>query len=106
MDMACVLVGRMRSWCVNLLESGPFWAREQAMLVIESCDEFSVRLQENSERCPDPFNSLGKFWLRVVALCLNLGRRAPPGWHFRLMRENRDYREMFKAPGVRAVRPS
>lgn len=92
-------VGRMRSWCVGLFESGPFWIREDALSVIECCDEFSVRLQEDSERCPDPFDSLGKFWLRVVVLCLKLGRRAPAGWHFRLMREDRDYREMFTARG-------
>lgn len=91
-------VKRMRSWCVDLLESGPFWVRRYAMSVIESCDDFAVRLQEDPDLCPDPFDSLGNFWTKVVVLCLKLDRRAPRGWHSRLMKGDKAYREWFTAP--------
>jgi hypothetical protein len=103
MDMACVLVGRMRSWCVDLFESGPFWVREQAMMVIESCDELSACFQKD----PDiEIGAGGIFGQRVVRLCLGLGRRAPAGWHSRLMKGDKAYRERFTTPRVQAVRPS
>lgn len=85
----------MRSWCVDLLESGPFWAREQAMLVIESCDEFSACLDAGRDIHPDTGDIFGQ---RVVRLCLGLRSRAPAGWHSRLMKGDKAYRERFRMP--------
>jgi hypothetical protein len=119
------MVGRLRSWCYEFLEEGPAWSREPASRIIERCNDFSSRLNENllfladydpsrtwDETCGDMMETLfeghetfdlgcGLGFIPgdvgcpgVLWLCLKSGRRAPEGWHGRLLRRKK-YREMF-----------
>lgn len=114
-------VYRLRSWCMDVVESGPYWSRAEALSIIEECDDFSRRLPDSvmsiqeyelqdgpftwPQACEVIMEALfsghpifcfgGELEDRVARLCLKVDRRAPPGWHFRLRRRNKAYREVF-----------
>lgn len=112
-----VLTNRLRSWCYEVLEDGPMWARSPAVSLIGYCNDFVEDLKDNvswiskHERlgwdasCEQMREILfdgheqiefrgARLLPNLCQLCLELGRKAPPGWHARLQRDRR-YRETF-----------
>jgi hypothetical protein len=112
------MVGRLREWCYEILDDGPTWSRNPASDLICRCNRFSSRLNENLMFLSDYyrcswndvckmmqealFDGHDQFCLddclgpAVLGLCLKTGRRAPDGWHGRLLRKKK-YREMFRS---------
>jgi hypothetical protein len=114
-------LGNLRNWCLEVLDDGPQWSHREALRLIGRCDKFSRKLEEDllwwsehkdggrstwPEICEDMMKFLfkghetfgfggGPLGSDVVCFCLKLGRRAPEGWHSRLMRRDRSYREMI-----------
>jgi hypothetical protein len=89
-------VRRLRDWCCSLLIEGvPEWARQDIFRLMNGCNYCLLDWEEQT--APPEIGE--QLWeeaalTEACGVCVLLARRAPAGWHHRMMRRA-GYRRMI-----------
>ena len=110
-ETVCVL----SSWAYRMSETGPASYRGRFLTVMDQANKFTFRLEEHLDFLKEHgrtqkgavlemrralFRGHENFYLdepnrnNILRLCLDLGLRAPPGWHGHFMFSNQRYKSI------------
>lgn len=105
----------LSSWAYRMSETGPASYRGRFLTVMEQANKFLLRLEEHLDFLEDNgrtkkeavlemrralFRGHENFHLdepsrrKILRLCLDLGLRAPPGWHGHFMFSDQRYKSI------------